>query len=283
MSTDLRQFFTTDHVPDKLEPNSYEKFFINALSYTSQKAIDDLTIAFENDETDSMIDDFGNVGLLRYHIFPDIVYLDLEQVILSAFFDKKDIEMKGFETQMEGLYDEQKEIFIEVEGIIPQLKNHFEPIYDEAKDECNDYDYDSNKSKNRVDYYNLGIINFLYTFIDFKNKSKARRFRKLYKKNYQIRAMLNGFGFQFIGGQFVRYDIVNVECESFDDYLDINYGVSNEALEIMANISKKERYNTELLQLEIERQLDEYACVTLSNHIINLLSDALLTENEVIM
>ena len=58
LSTDLRQFFTTDHVPDKLEPNSYEKFFINALSYTSPKAIDDLTIAFEEDESNDLIQNF---------------------------------------------------------------------------------------------------------------------------------------------------------------------------------------------------------------------------------
>ena len=95
--------------------------------------------------------------------------------------------------------------------------------------------------------------------------------------------MLNGFGFLFIGGQFVRHNVINVECESFDDYLDINFEVSNEALEIMAEASKKEKYNTEDLQLEIERQLDECDYVTFSSHIINLLFSTLKTENEVIM
>ena len=76
-------FFTTDHVPDKLEPNSYEKFFINALSYTSPKAIDDLTIAFEEDESNDLIQNFQEIDLLDEHVFPDVIDYEFEEVILS--------------------------------------------------------------------------------------------------------------------------------------------------------------------------------------------------------
>ena len=282
MSTDLRQFFMPDHVPSKLKANSYEKFFVNAIGYTSQKAIDDLTAAFEGDESEVMIEDFDHIEFLRENIFPDIIDMKLEQVILSTFFDKDDIDLNGFDTQMECLYDEQEETFIEVNGIIPQLEKNFKQIYEEAKSDCEYYPVAECK-KEGIDYYSLGVVYFLYNYINFKNKSKARKFRKLYKENYQIRAMLNGFGFLFIGGQFVRHNIINVECENFDDYLDINFEVSNEALEIMADASKKEKYDTENLQLEIERQLDECDYVTFSSHIINLLFSTLKTEKEVIM
>lgn len=282
MSTDLRQFFMPDHVPSKLKANSYEKFFVNAIGYTSQKAIDDLTAAFEGDESEVMIEDFDHIEFLRENIFPDTIDMKLEQVILSAFFDKDDIVLNGFETQMECLYDEQEEKFIEVDGIIPQLEKNFKQIYEEAKRDCEYYPIAEQKREG-IDFYSLGVVYILYNYISFKNKSKARKFRKLYKENYQIRAMLNGFGFLFIGGQFVRHNIINVECEYFDDYLDINFEVSNEALEIMANASKKEKYDTENLQLEIERQLDECDYVTFSSHIINLLFSTLKTEKEVIM
>ena len=112
MSTDLRQFFTTDHIPDKLEPNSYEKFFINALSYTSPKAIDDLTIAFEEDESDDLIQNFQEIDLLDEHVFPDVIDYEFEEVILSPFFDRNEFAVDGFETIIEGLYDEQNEVFV---------------------------------------------------------------------------------------------------------------------------------------------------------------------------
>ena len=249
MSTDLRQFFTTDHVPDKLEPNTYEKFFINALSYTSPKAIDDLTIAFE-------------------------------EVILSPFFDRNEFAVDGFETLIEGLYDEQNEVFVNVSFIIPQLKGVFREIYAEAKEWC-EYS-DETLSEPKVDYYNLGTTEMQFLYIKFKNKRKARKFRKLYKKSYQIRAMLYGFGYRFINGQFVKGNVRNIEIEGWE-YPDLNFGVANEALEIMANVSKKERHNTELLQIIIERKVDDCDYKFTSNALISALSNTLKTKSEVIM
>lgn len=93
MSTDLRQFFMTDHVPDKLEPNTYEKFFINALSYTSPKAIDDLTIAFEEDESNDLIQNFQEIDLLDEHVFPDVIDYEFEEVILSPFLTETNLQL----------------------------------------------------------------------------------------------------------------------------------------------------------------------------------------------
>lgn len=121
LSTDLRQFFTTDHVPDKLEPNTYEKFFINALSYTSPKAIDDLTIAFEEDESNDLIQNFQEIDLLDEHVFPDVIDYEFEEVILSPFFDRNEFAVDGFETLIEGLYDEQNEVFVNVVNIPDRL------------------------------------------------------------------------------------------------------------------------------------------------------------------
>lgn len=280
LSTDLRQFFTTDHVPDKLEPNSYEKFFINALSYTSPKAIDDLTIAFEEDESNDLIQNFQEVDLLDEHVFPDVINYELEEVILSPFFDRNEFEVDGLGTMIEGLYDEQNEKFINVDFIIPQLKSIFEEIYTEAKDWC-EYS-DGILSEPKIDYYTLGTIEMQFMYINFKNKSKARKFRKLYKKRYQIRAILYGFGYRFINGHFFKGNVRNTEWERWE-YPDLNFGVANEALKIMANISKKQRYNTELLQLEIERKVDDCEYNFTSNALISALSNTLKTKNEVIM
>ena len=52
--------------------------------------------------------------------------------------------------------------------------------------------------------------------------------------------MLYGFGYRFINGQFVKGNVRNIEIEGWE-YPDLNFGVANEALEIMANVSKKER------------------------------------------
>ena len=93
LSIDLRQFFTTDHVPDKLEPNTYEKFFINALSYTSPKAIDDLTIAFEEDESNDLIQNFQEIDLLDEHVFPDVIDYEFEEVILSPFLTETNLQL----------------------------------------------------------------------------------------------------------------------------------------------------------------------------------------------
>lgn len=180
LSTDLRQFFTTDHVPDKLEPNTYEKFFINALSYTSPKAIDDLTIAFEEDESNDLIQNFQEIDLLDEHVFPDVIDYEFEEVILSPFFDRNEFAVDGFETLIEGLYDEQNEAFVNVSFIIPQLKGVFKEIYAEAKEWC-EYS-DETLSEPKVDYYNLGTTEIQFLYIKFKNKGKARKFRKLYKR-----------------------------------------------------------------------------------------------------
>lgn len=280
MSTDLRQFFTTDHVPDKLEPNTYEKFFINALSYTSPKAIDDLTIAFEEDESNDLIQNFQEIDLLDEHVFPDVIDYEFEEVILSPFFDRNEFAVDGFETLIEGLYDEQNEVFVNVSFIIPQLKGVFREIYAEAKEWC-EYS-DETLSEPKVDYYNLGTTEMQFLYIKFKNKGKARKFRKLYKKNYQIRAMLYGFGYRFINGQFVKGNVRNIEIEGWE-YPDLNFGVANEALEIMANFSKKERHNTELLQIIVERKLDDCDYKFTSNALISALSNTLKTKSEVIM
>lgn len=85
--------FTTDHVPDKLEPNTYEKFFINALSYTSPKAIDDLTIAFEEDESNDLIQNFQEIDLLDEHVFPDVIDYEFEEVILSPFLTETNLQL----------------------------------------------------------------------------------------------------------------------------------------------------------------------------------------------
>lgn len=50
--------------------------------------------------------------------------------------------------------------------------------------------------------------------------------------------MLYGFGYRFINGQFVKGNVRNIEIEGWE-YPDLNFGVANEALEIMANVSKK--------------------------------------------
>ena len=248
MSTDLRQFFTTDHVPDKLEPNTYEKFFINALSYTSPKAIDDLTIAFEEDESNDLIQNFQEIDLLDEHVFPDVIDYEFEEVILSPFFDRNEFAVDGFETLIEGLYDEQNEVFVNVSFIIPQLKGVFREIYAEAKEWC-EYS-DETLSEPKVDYYCLGTTEMQFLYIKFKNKGKARKFRKLYKKNYQIRAMLYGFGYRFINGQFVKGNVRN---------------------------------NTELLQIIVERKVDDCDYKFTSNALISALSNTLKTKSEVIM
>lgn len=50
--------------------------------------------------------------------------------------------------------------------------------------------------------------------------------------------MLYGFGYRFINGQFVKGNVRNIEIEGWE-YPDLNFGVANEALEIMANVSKR--------------------------------------------
>ena len=170
MSTDLRQFFTTDHIPDKLEPNSYEKFFINALSYTSPKAIDDLTVAFEEDESNDLIQNFQEIDLLDEHVFPDVIDYEFEKVILSPFFDRNEFLVDGFETIIEGLYDEQNEVFVNVSFIIPQLKGVFRETYAEAKEWC-EYS-DETLSEPKVDYYCLGTTEMQFLYINSRTREK---------------------------------------------------------------------------------------------------------------
>ena len=59
--------------------------------------------------------------------------------------------------------------------------------------------------------------------------------------------------------------------------------MANEALEIMANVSKKERHNTELLQIIVERKEDDCDYKFTSNALISALSNTLKTKSEVIM
>ena len=171
-------------------------------------------------------------------------------------------------------------MFVNVSFIIPQLKGVFRETYAEAKEWC-EYS-DETLSEPKVDYYNLGTTEMQFLYIKFKNKGKARKFRKLYKKNYQIRAMLYGFGYRFINGQFVKGNVRNIEIEGWE-YPDLNFGVANEALEIMANFSKKERHNTELLQIIVERKVDDCDYKFTSNALISALSNTLKTKSEVIM
>ena len=51
----------------------------------------------------------------------------------------------------------------------------------------------------------------------------------------------------------------------------------------MANVSKKERHNTELLQIIIERKVDDCDYKFTSNALISALSNTLKTKSEVIM
>ena len=277
MSTDLRQFFTTDYVPTKLCENSVEKFLINVLSYTPKKNIDAFQRDIENENL--QIEDFGMMDMeyVRSHLFPDYIGMDAEKAILSPFFDEEDLEINGVDTPMDCVYDQQNQAFVsEAPNFIPQLREQFNMTFLEAQEWCK-----IDENKDGYDQYLLETVQMTFYYIQFKNKSKARKFRKLYKKNYEIRALLEMFGYVFFNGQFM-YGSVKCIDDFYDDY-GFPIAVANDALKIMSNSSGKKPHDTTIIQEALEEQLDELNPCTLMDYLINSLNSSLKTNSEVIM
>ena len=278
LSIDLRQFFTTDYVPRIIHDNTIESFIANLISYLPQTTIDDATEYFENELEFQDISFIEDKNYLADHVFEDII-LDRGMIfaLLSPFFDEQDLAITSDDAQMESWYDKHNEQFVDLgTGYIPQIKKEFEKeLYFAAIDCCTD-------EKGNVDEYLLGTVRLNICHVRFKDKSKARKFRKLYKKHYEIRALFNEFGFLFRNGQLAKGNVTDIECEDIQEF-ETAFSLMNEAINIISEHSKKQRGDSD----ELETLLCDANGKTLKrlrvSALINTFIDTLSTNEEVIM
>lgn len=159
---------------------------------------------------------------------------------------------------------------------IDDATEYFEnELYFAAIDCCTD-------EKGNVDEYLLGTVRLNICHVRFKDKSKARKFRKLYKKHYEIRALFNEFGFLFRNGQLAKGNVTDIECEDIQEF-ETAFSLMNEAINIISEHSKKQRGDSD----ELETLLCDANGKTLKrlrvSALINTFIDTLSTNEEVIM
>ena len=275
MSIDLRQFFTTDYVPHEFKGNSIENFILNLFSFLPQNIIDEATEYLEDDEVAQ--EEFIYKEFLVDHLFADIIPdYGLEGVLLASFFKMDDLIINSDDALMNEWYDKQNNVFVELDNkYVPQVKKIFEDApYHTAIDWC---EYGGG-----YDDYSMEITRLRLSHIRFKNKSLARKFRKLYKKHYEIRAMLDEFNFGFKNGQLINWCVSNMECDGYEVF-ETDLSVLNDAVNILGNASGKMRNETEELEF-ILHALSETPSKRMNiGNLIEELISSLKSNEEVIM
>ena len=243
MSIDLRQFFTTDYVPHEFKGNSIENFILNLFSFLPQATIDETTEYLDEDEVAQ--EEFLYKDFLVDHVFADIIpCCGLERILLASFFEMKDLIVSSDDGLMNQWYDMQNNIFVELDDkYVPQVKKIFESLpYHTAIEWCK---YDGS-----YDDYSMNVARLRLSHIRFRNKSLARKFRKLYKKHYEIRAMLDEFNFGFQNGQLISWRVSNIECDGCEVF-ETDLSVLNDAVNILGDASGKIRNETEELEFTL--------------------------------
>lgn len=156
----------------------------------------------------------------------------------------KDLIVSSDDGLMNQWYDMQNNIFVELDDkYVPQVKKIFESLpYHTAIEWCK---YDGS-----YDDYSMNVTRLRLSHIRFRNKSSARKFRKLYKKHYEIRAMLDEFNFGFQNGQLISWRVSNIECDGCEVF-ETDLSVLNDAVNILGDASGKIRNETEELEFTL--------------------------------
>lgn len=275
MSIDLRQFFTTDYVPHRFKGNSIENFILNLFSFLPQATIDETTEYLDEDEVAQ--EEFLYKDFLVDHVFADIIpYCGLERILLASFFEMKDLIIDSDDGLMNQWYDMQNNIFVELDDkYVPQVKKTFESLpYHTAIDWC---EYDGS-----YDDYSMDVTRLRLSHIRFRNKSLAREFRKLYKKHYEIRAMLDEFNFGFQNGQLISWCVSNIECDGCEVF-ETDLSVLNDAVNILGDASGKIRNETEELEFTLHALSENPSKRMNIGSLIEELISSLKSNEEVIM
>lgn len=273
MSTDLRQYFTSD-ADFKIDNASAEYMLATIIGY--QENSDEFIDCIEEEDFEEefeviLMDDITDVMTLDVHLFMDLFNDDLYKSLFSSFLKNDDFEIIETDSTLEYLYDYDSEEFIDITGKFPRkLKHEINYYYHEAIHGVIEAD-------GRIDEYTASMVSFKCKYLKIKNKGIARRLRKNYANQEWFYDLMNEFEFYMCDGEFVFIVI---------EYLDGGGYMNNvEPVTITNSIINLNKmiYNREFNEIAVDVISNAVAKTYDANNIIALIDNLLCTEKEVII
>ena len=271
MSTDLRQYFTSD-ADFKIDNASAEYMLATLIGYQENseeyiQCIED----FEDEFEDLLMDDITDVTTLDIHLFMDFFNDDLYKALFSSFLKSDDFEIIETDSTLEYLYDYNHERFIDVTERYPRkLKKEIDYYYQDAIKEVSD-DFET------FDEYAASTISFKCKYLKIKNKSIARRLRKNYAQKGWFFDLMNELDFYMRNGEFV---FIAVEWLEGGGYMNNVEPVT--VINSIVNLNKM-IYNREFNEIAVDVINNAIAKTYDASSIIALIDNVLCTEKEVVI
>ena len=226
MWIDLRQYFI-DKSEFNFNDNSPEYFIKKVVECFSEETVEDFVDNFNYGE---LYDDICNKEILSYHVFGDCLGKSLIEAILLTFLDSDDFSEYGYDVPLENLYDCHNEEFMSITDeeylYIPHtVKKEVEKLYRQATEEC--------YMDGTYDEYLAETLYFRMNCVRFKNKSKARKLRKLIHSSSTVRHLFSNAGFELENGQLLQLEYACIECDGFYAYYIDDFAVMSDAIDIL--------------------------------------------------
>ena len=274
MSRDLRQFFTSDSEIQEFTfaHESPEEFIATVLGY-QEDATEVVDYIEENIEmlADITNDDISDFESLNVHLFYDLLGGSIYDYIFSSFLKKKDFELKDLDTTLDYLYDGTNEKFIDITNEFPdKLNGYINNFYKDVKREC--------FYENEYDSYTASTINLRIYHLKLKNKSMARKLRKMYIQKKELFRMMTEIEFEMVNGEFIYIEAVYIENDGFYNR-SILFAPVTDAIIFLNKKLKTGRIHDD----GIYYILDEVYNLTDNSDFINLILRTLSTDEEVII
>lgn len=193
--------------------------------------------------------------------------------VLATFIDENDFEVYELGSTLEMMYSEEDEQFTFAEIILlpMQVRKYVLNFFERAVNDATD-------SKGNYDEYNAQNMDFRVRYVKFMNKSKARKIRKLYEKDEDVKEMFLQLGYFFENGQLLYIAYAWMDTMGYyDDYFN-NVEDAIAGLYSLRNAFGKARTNdaSELVEVLKCENFDNF-------QIIRDLNLALDTKDEVII
>lgn len=193
---------------------------------------------------------------------------NLVQMVFSTFMQERDFDIEYDDIDVyqlfEGEIDEDKSIDqfmgFELQHKIDKFTNNW------IEQELSHYI----GPEDTIDDYFLEMSRVIFMHITFRNKSLARKLRKVYSQNVYMREMFENLNIFMMNGEFITLMMYNAETGLYGDYIDIEkvYTGVEEIRESLGISNENEighRLKSAFLTLNYELQHDEGYC---GNHYV---------------
>lgn len=248
MLSDLTQYFTDGTIVFKknleTEIMLFLKFIYENTLNDDYKAYIEEAVILNREQIVSIYEYFGlftrggdyhMLDAINSHIETENIYFEL---ILSCFLEKGDYEIYHEEYSFYSLFGSNPEWNCET---IDNYINVIESPTDAKMVKQTIVEYTEcfglNEENLTLDPYFLETTNLEYIYIKFKNKSKARKIRKLYDRNSTFNTFVKNVFGRAIQGHFFYYEIYNIEEDDGGYWDEI---LSYKGIEEFVNLMRKE-------------------------------------------